>query len=342
MTMRPSTPAAIAIAVVTAILVAIYLARHRRHPPDVYVPQAAWLRAGIYFCACYLVAIAWRTESPPVFDALLSNPIATPKQIADPAWWAFVVGLTALVTVAYWGIWARYTLRFDRRLDLIPQIVFGLFWGPASGLLFLSFYHVAQAVGRTWAPWQVWLLAYAAIGLWQWLWQDYGWDVYISPEHDSPWSIKIKVIATHIPNITACLIFFALYKNYALFVALQTWALVGASVAMRMPAPWSREVTPPATRSAGLLGLTRASGYVSVDPENDPYLRAAHLPRQVPGHPQTLCYTQPHWSQIQKNFGSHRARLAPSSHNATRSCQSGFDHALCRCAYMISWGNDGA
>jgi hypothetical protein len=71
----------------------------------------------------------------------------------------------------------------------------------------------------------------------------------------------------------------ALYENYAIFVALQTWALLGASLAMRMPAPWSHEITPPATRSAGLLGLMRASGYVSADPENDPYLRAAHLPR---------------------------------------------------------------
>jgi hypothetical protein len=214
-----------------------------------------------------------------VFDALLSNPIATPEQIADQAWWAWVCSLTLLVTVAYWVIWARYTLRFDRRLDLVPQLAFGLLWGAASGTLFLSFYRVAQAIGRGWAPWQVWLLAYTAIGVWQWLWQDYGWDVYISPEHDSPWSIKVKTVVTHIPNITACLIFFALYGNHAILIALQTWALVGASIGMRMPAPWSREVTPPATRSAGLFGLIRASGYVSADPENDPYLRAAHLPR---------------------------------------------------------------
>jgi hypothetical protein len=273
MTMRPSTTAATVIAVLTSILVAVYLSRHRRHPPEVYVPQAAWLRAGIYFGVCYLVATATG-----VFDALVSSPIAAPTQVADPAWRSWVVGLALLVTVAYWGVWARYTLRFDRRLDVIPQVVFGLLWGAASGQLFLSFYRVAQAVGRTWARWQVWLLAYSSIALWQWLWQDYGWEVYISPEHDSPLSIRIKVIATHIPNITACLIFFALYGNHVLFVALQTWALVGASIAMRMPAPWSREATPPATRSPGLLGLTRASGYVSVDPENDPYLRAAHLP----------------------------------------------------------------
>lgn len=116
------------------------------------------------------------------------------------------------------------------------------------------------------------------IAFWQGIWLDYYWDVYISLEHDSPWSIKIKVVANHIPKITACLIFFALYENAAIIVALQTWALLGASLAMRMPAPWSREVTPPATRSVGLLGLTRASGHVSADPKNDHYLRAGHLP----------------------------------------------------------------
>jgi len=187
-------------------------------------------------------------------------------------------GLILLVTVAYWGIWTRYTLRFDRRRDLIPQTAFGLLWGIASGLLFLFFYRIAQAVGSTWVTRQVWLLAYVMIAVWQWLWQDYYWDVYISPEHDSPWSIKLKVFATHIPNITTCLIFFVIYKNYAIFVTLQTWALLGASLAMRMPPPWSRQITPPATRSIGRFGLIRASGYIPDDPENDPYLKAAHLP----------------------------------------------------------------
>jgi hypothetical protein len=245
-----TTIVAILIIIVMVALIAIYFTRFRHHHPDGFVPKAAWLRAGIYFCACYLTAMA-----AGVFDALLSNPIATTEQIADTTWWLWIGGLILLVTAAYWVIWARYTLRFDRRLDLAPQTVFGVLWGAASGLLFLSFYHVAQVIGKTWATWQVWLLAYV-----------------------SPWSIKIKVVATHIPNITACLIFFAIYENYAIFVALQMWALLGASLAMRMPAPWSREVTPPATRSTGLFGLTRASGYVSTDPENDPYMRSAHLP----------------------------------------------------------------
>ncbi len=272
--MTPSIATVLLLSITMLVLIVIYFARFRQHPPNIFVPKAAWLRAGIYFSACYLVAIF-----SGVFDALFANPVATVEQIADRNWWTWIVGLTLLVTIAYWGVWARYTLRFERHLDVIPQTVFGLLWGLASGGLFLSFFHLARRMGNTWTIWQTWLLAYTMIAIWQWLWQDYYWDVYISPEHDSPLSIKLKVMATHIPNITACLIFFSIYENYAIFLALQTWALLGASLAMRMPAPWSREVTPPATQAIGLLGFTRASGYISDDPENDPYLRAAHLPR---------------------------------------------------------------
>jgi hypothetical protein len=91
-------------------------------------------------------------------------------------------GLTLLVTVAYWGIWARYTLRFDRRRDVIPQTVFGLLWGFASGMLFLAFYQVARAIGGSWATWQVWLLAYVLITIWQYKDQG-GGNPY--PQHHS-------------------------------------------------------------------------------------------------------------------------------------------------------------
>ena len=267
-----STIVVIVVTIIIVALIGLYFTRYRGHPPDVFSPKAAWIRAGIYFCACYLISVA-----SGVFDALVSNPVVTPEQLADTGWRLWTGGLFLLVIVAYWVIWARYTLRFERRLDVIPQTIFGLLWGLASGMLFLSFYHLAQRIGTEWPTWVVWLLAYTMIGVWQWLWQDYYWDVHISPEHDSPWSIRFKVFATHIPNITACLIFFAIYQNHAIFVFLQTWALLGASIAMRMQAPWSREVTPPATQGTGLLGFKRASGYVSDDPANDPYLRAAHL-----------------------------------------------------------------
>ncbi len=135
----------------------------------------------------------------------------------------------------------------------------------ALGLYFLSFWHFALSVGAGWPLWAVWLLAYCLISLWQALWMDMYWDVYVSPEHDSPESIRKKVPRTHIPNMTLCLTYFAFYENYWIFIGLQTVALLAASYGMRMPAPWSRASTPPARRVAGLLGLPRAGGYVGED-----------------------------------------------------------------------------
>ena len=115
MPISPSAIAAILVIIVMVTRIAIYTVRYRHHPPDVFVPKAAWLRAGIYFCACYLAAIATG-----VFDALLSNPVTTAEQRGETSWWLWTGGLILLVTVAYWRIWARYTLRFDRRRDVIP------------------------------------------------------------------------------------------------------------------------------------------------------------------------------------------------------------------------------
>jgi hypothetical protein len=213
-------------------------------------------------------------------EAVATSPVATGEQLASSSWWAWVVGLTALVLVAYWGIWARYTIRFERRLDLFPQIVFGLLWGSAMGQMILSIWRISAMIGSAWATWQVFLLAYVLITIWQWLLMDMFWDIYISPEHDSPLSIKLKVPLSHIPNVTLCLIFFAIHQNYLIFIALQTVALLGASIHLRMPAPWSKEKTLSARRvPSPFWGLPRGSGYISDDPANDPYLKAAHLPR---------------------------------------------------------------
>jgi hypothetical protein len=258
-----------------ALLAAIYLLKYRRTPANKYIPAASWLRAGMYFCFCYLVA--WFSGALP---AALSQPVATPEQLADPVWRACVFGLFVLVTIGYWVIWRRFTIRFERKLELLPQIFFGLVWGLASGFLFLSFWHIVQNLAPSLPTWGVWLVSYVCISLWQWLWQDYGWDVFISPEHDCPWSIAVKVPATHIPNVTFCLIFFAIYENYWIFVGLQTWALVGASVAMRMPSPWCKDETPPARRVPGLFGRdrARAAGYDAPDKRNDIYIRSTGLP----------------------------------------------------------------
>ncbi len=261
------------IAALTAALLLLYVAHYRKHPPEVFSPMAAWLRAFIYFGCCFLFAGATGAT-----EALLASPLVTDEQLASTTWQAATVGLLVLVIVAYWGIWARWTLRFGRKLDVLPQLLFGLCWGVSYPLCFLGFWHLAENIGPAWPIWGVFLLAYAMISLWQYLWQDLYWDVYIAPEHDTPWTIKFKVPCTHVPNVTLCLIYFAAYDAYWIFIALQAIALTGCSFAMRMPAPWCREPTPPARRHPFILGLVHGGGYVSEDPENDPHLKAIGAP----------------------------------------------------------------
>jgi len=263
----------IGVMVLLVLFLALYIARYRKHDLNVFVPAAAWLRACIYFCACFLVS--WLTGTQAM---ILGSPVVTEAQLQNPAWIAWTGGCTALVVVAYWGIWGRYTLRFDRKLHLITQIPFGLVWGASMGQLILTIWHLANIVGANWQTWQIWLLTWGVLGIWQWLWQDLYWDLYVAPEHDSRWSIKVKTLCTHIPNVTLCLIYLALYHNYLIFIALQTIALVGASVFMRLPPFWSKEPTPPARQQPFILGLVRGGGYVSDDPANDRYLKDAHLP----------------------------------------------------------------
>jgi len=239
------------------LLLCLYLARYRDHPPQQWSAPAAWLRAGIYFCFCLLVAIATGA-----MDAALASPVVHPGQSADPWWWLSTAAVSLFIVIAYWGYWYRHTLRFGRPLAPVSQLVFGLCWGFTTGLLFLSFWHLALAIGEGWPLWLVWLLAYVMISVWQALWMDMYWDVYVSPEHDSPESIRRKVPRTHIPNMTLCLTYFAVYQNYWIFIGLQTIALLAAAYGMRMPPPWSKLPTPPARRVPGLLGLPRAGGYI--------------------------------------------------------------------------------
>ena len=266
---------------VAILMVALFLYYHLNYrKPEIvqrevteFFPAAAWLRAGILFCLFHI--ISWATG---VMETVLGSPVATSEQLTDNRWWIWVIGLIAFILFAYWGIWTYYTIRFDRKLDLFPQILFGLLWGVSFGQMLLSLWRIAEMLAPDWERWQQALLAYVFIGFWQWFLMDMYWDVYISPEHDSPKSIKIKTLVTHIPNVTLCLIFLVLYENYAVFIALQTLALVGCSINMRMPAPWSQERTPPARRASSIFwGLPRCGGYISDNPKNDPYLKAAHL-----------------------------------------------------------------
>lgn len=261
------------VALLLVALLGLYAARFRGQRPDVYVPAAAWTRAGIYFCCCFL--LCWLTGTQAM---ILQSPLATAAQMGDPGWIAATAILTLLIFVAYWGIWARYTLRFDRRLHLATQIPFGLVWGASAGQVILTVWHVCRTLGPALPDWQVWIVTWFVAGSWHWWFHDFYWDLYIAPEHDTPFSIVLKTALLHIPQTSLCTLYLAIFSNVWILIGLQTIALLAAAIFMRLPPWWSKETTPPARHHPFMFGLARGGGYLSPDPANDPYLQAAHSP----------------------------------------------------------------
>jgi len=231
-------------------------------PQSDFRPPLLWLRALAYVSACWVLSVVTGT-----FGRIVRSPPVTSEQLSNPAWWAWTAASVAVILIGYWVIWARWTLHFNRPRRLGAQILFALLWGSGSGQLFVTVFDLFDRT--SWATWAVWLAAWCVIGAWQGVFQDVGWDVWVAPEHDTPWSIKRKVPASHIPNVTITLTYLALYENRLIFVGLQTLALTAASIYMRFPAWSEREpVLAPATEPA-YLGLVRATGFITDDP--DPY-----------------------------------------------------------------------
>ena len=87
------------------------------------------------------------------------------------------------------------------------------------------------------------------------------WDVYVLPELDTPWSLKWKVICSHIPNMLLCLTYLAIYDDQGIFnfAGIST---AGAAVSMRVPPFWVKDYIHAPRTAPGLFGLPHAVGYV--------------------------------------------------------------------------------
>lgn len=242
-------------AVIGAVMIGINYTQFRNLPITEYKPAAAWTRAMIYFAFCNIVSALSGT-----LDVILSQPIATAEQLQDPVWIAACVFCFSYIFVAYWILWSRMTLTFDRKFYLGSEIVFGLLWGASMGQLLLTFYHVFQLTDLP--AWAVYLAAYSCMGVWQYFIQDYWWDCYISPEHDDPRSIKLKTFICHIPNVAICLAFLVYYNNYLIYVATQTFGLIAATIFQRFPAPWAKGEFHAPMVKPGLFGFPHGAGYV--------------------------------------------------------------------------------
>jgi len=240
-----------------SLMLVLYLVKYRTLPITTWKPGAAWTRAMIYFSICNLISIWTGTTK-----TMVTQPIATLYQLSDPIW--IVMGSLCFFYIffAYWILWAKMTLTFNRKYFIGAELVFGIIWGLSTGQVLLSFYHIWS---MTELPlWAVYLVSFVCMGLWQYVVHDYFWDVYVSPEHDTPKSIKLKTLVSHIPNVALCLLFLVLYENYWLYVFTQTFALVATTLFQKFPAPWAKgEFHAPMTKK-GIFGLPRGAGFTQV------------------------------------------------------------------------------
>lgn len=238
-----------------SIMVFIYIKKYKGLPIDVWKPGAAWIRALIYFSFCNIIIAATGT-----LEQIIIKPIFTTENIRSPNWIAYCIFCFIYIFLAYWILWSRMTLTFNRKYYLGSEIILGVLWGFSTGGLLLSFYHLWKLTETT--GWAIYLLSFICMGLWQYFIQDYFWDVYISPEHDTPKSIIIKTVVCHIPNIAICLGFLTIWNNYAIYIVLQTFALVASSIFQKFPAPWAKGEFHAPMVKPGIGGLPHGSGYL--------------------------------------------------------------------------------
>lgn len=197
-------------------------------PARRYSPKRAWRLAGLYFASCGLIAVA-----SGALRWVISEPWVHPDQSTQPGWWALSLACTGVILIGYGLIWPRGSFTDGRQRQALVVLIYGLLWGLAQGLLFLS---IVMLVARSgWAPLWVGGASYLVIGSYMGLWHRFFWDIYVSPPHNyTEWNLR-KVLLCHTPNLVLCLSHLMLFGNAALFLLWQTLALLLSAWAMRFP-----------------------------------------------------------------------------------------------------------
>lgn len=245
----------ICIAIFGIIILLLYFSKYKGLSTEVWKPGAAWMRAFLYFSFCNIfIAVSGTLEQ------IFSLPLFTKDQITNPYWIAYCSFCFTYVFFAYWVLWSRMTLTFDRKYYLGSEILFGIIWGYSTGGLLLSFYHLWSMA--SFPGWVIYLLSFISIGFWQYIIQDYFWDIYVSPEHDTPRSIIIKTAVCHIPNVVISLGFLSIWNNYFIFITLFISALVASAIFQKFPAPWAKGNFHAPMVKRAIFGLPHGAGYL--------------------------------------------------------------------------------
>lgn len=197
-----------------------------------YDVRLAWLRAGMYFCACFLAS--WATG---VLHTLLHTPLFTMAQAQDTGWLGLTAACVLVEIVGYWIIWPMGTFTLDRERNVPVQAAFGFMWGIAEAQLFLTFWALVEMFGMSTTATA--LVAFGVISTFQGMWHALYWDIHVAPEHNIPEWNKWKVLCAHVPNLMITLTYLTLHGNAALFVGFQTLSLVGSTIFMRFPPFWA-------------------------------------------------------------------------------------------------------
>ncbi len=217
-----------------AVLAQVFLVLRNQHPDNVHSPPLAWLRAALYFSV--ILVLSWATG---VLGVLVHAPRVLPEQLANPLW----LGLTALwVAATAWGYlywWPRGTLTYDRKLYLVPQLLFGLVWGLCSAQLTLVLWALVEDFG--FARWVTALLVFFLLSGYGQIYQSGWWDIHVSPPHNIRSTNAKKVLFAHMPFLLIALTHFTLFGNALLFAGFHAIALACSAVAMRFPPFWEKD-----------------------------------------------------------------------------------------------------
>ncbi len=195
-----------------------------------YSPNSAVIRALAYFAVCWIIA-----GLSGVTATVFGEAIATSSQLQSVEWWMSTVGCLTVIVVAYGVIWPKGTVTHDRRRHTPMVLGFGLLWGISQGQLYLAIRMGAAEINDNRLV--IGVLTFGVISTVTGLWHDRYWDRFVSPPHNiQAWNGR-KVVFCHVPNLVVTLTYLAVHDNHAIFVALQTLALVLSTWFMHFPAP---------------------------------------------------------------------------------------------------------
>ena len=201
-----------------------------------YSPRKAWIRATVYFVACWV--IAWASGA---LGAILNRPIFSQSTGSHLLWIILTIICTAVIVVGYGVIWPKGTLTHGRPLSWSAVLLFGLLWGLSEGLLFVS---VWWLVGRfVENGWLVGIITFLILSSYKGVWHSQYWDIYVSPEHNiEEWNMP-KVLYAHTPNLIVTLTHLTLFSSMGLFILWQTIALMLSAYFMHFPSPFEPETS---------------------------------------------------------------------------------------------------